>query len=316
MAEALPALEAMGFDGPIRSPAVRVMRYEGAVWLDLGAPCWRVLRIASDGWRVVEAADVPLIRPDGMRGLPIPQQCINREAALGALRRLLNIASDGDLRLIAVWLVAALYPTGPYPILALDGEQGSGKSTICRLLRRLVDPNKADLRAPPRKEEDLVIAALSGRVVALDNVSFIEPDMADGLCRLATGGGLSKRKLYTDEGEHIVNVCRPVLLNGIPSLLARGDLADRALAVTLPAIPDNQRRPEAEVWADFTQAAPAILGLLLDGLAMALGDLPRSGSRDRRGWLTSPASPVPPRPPSGGRKATCSPPWKPIAQAR
>ncbi len=165
-------------------------------------------------------------------------------------------------------------PDGPYPVLALDGEQGSGKSTACRMLRRLVDPNKADLRGPPRKEEDLIVAATSARVVALDNISFIEAEMADALCRVATGGGLSKRELFSDGNEYLISVCRPVLLNGIPSLLARGDLADRALAVTLPAIPDHRRKPEAEVWRAFEAAAPAILGLLLDGLATALASLP------------------------------------------
>jgi hypothetical protein len=71
-----------------------------------------------------------------------------------------------------------------------------------------------------------------------------------------------------------VFACNPVLLNGIPSLLARGDLADRAIAVTLPAIPDERRRPEAELWAEFEAAQPGILALLLDGLTLALRDAP------------------------------------------
>ncbi len=182
--------------------------------------------------------------------------------------------TDNGFRLIVAWLVAALWPEGPYPVLALDGEQGSGKSTVSRMLRRLVDPNKAEHRAPPRNEDDLLIAASNGRIVALDNVSFIEADIADALCRLATGAGFSKRRLYSDSDEVIVCIARPVLMNGIPSLLARGDLADRAIAVTLPPIPDQNRRPESEVWAEFDQAAPAILGLLLDGVVTALRQLP------------------------------------------
>ncbi len=56
-------------------------------------------------------------------------------------------------------------------------------------------------------------------------------------------------------------------------MLARGDLADRALAVTLPPIPDAKRRTEAEVWRDFEAAAPGILALLLDALVMGLRDM-------------------------------------------
>jgi putative DNA primase/helicase len=104
-------------------------------------------------------------------------------------------------------------------------------------------------------------------------MSFIDAEVADDLCRLATGAGLGKRAHYTNGDEFIMDATRPVLLNGIPSLLARGDLADRALAVTLPAIPDASRRPEAEVWRDFDAAAPGILALLLDALALGLRDM-------------------------------------------
>jgi hypothetical protein len=275
MAEAIPAFEAMTLAMPTYRPGVRLLEYRGAIWIDLGDDTFRAIRVTSDGWTVETRADAPLIRPDGLRALPVPVRDAN---ALGLLRRLLNFADDDEgkasFRLAVAWLVAALHPTGPYPVLALDGEQGSGKTTAARMLRRLVDPNAADLRALPRNEDDLLIAALNGRVVAFDNVSWLEPWLADALCRVATGAGFGKRMLYSDLGETIVSVCRPVLLNGIPSLLARGDLADRSIAVTLPHIPDDKRRPESEVWAQFEATAPGILALLLDGLATALRCLP------------------------------------------
>lgn len=272
MRETLPVFEAMALRNPIgRNADVRLTGVGEDVWLDLGDDDWALVRVAADGWRLVAGAHVPLIRPDGMRALPVPAR---DPGAMASLRKLLNLAAgdaaDADFRLIVAWLVAALHPSGPYTLLALDGEQGSGKSTAAKMLRRLVDPNRAEHRAPPRKEDDLLIAAQNGRVVAIDNVSFIETDMADALCRLATGAGFSKRALYTDAAEVIVSVARPLLLNGIPSLLARGDLADRALAITLPPIPDERRRPEREVWADFDRASPGILAALLDGLARAL----------------------------------------------
>ena len=58
------------------------------------------------------------------------------------------------------------------------------------------------------------------------------------------------------------------------SLLARGDLADRSLAITLPPIPDARRRPEDAIWAEFDASAPSILAALLDGLVTALKRLP------------------------------------------
>lgn len=288
MQEALPALEAVAFGQPVLEPEVRVAGFAGAVWLDLGRECWRAVRIDAQGWKVVDRTDAPLIRPDGMRPLPEPARVPSNEA-LTALAALTNsTAPDGmgeaaetardaaqrRVKLFVAWLLGTLHPTGPFALLAVDGEQGSAKTTTGRVLRRLVDPCKGELRAPPRNRDDLIVAAQNSRVVALDNLSHLDAELADDLCRLATGGGLSKRAHYTNGEEYIMDAARPVLLNGIPSLLARGDLADRALAVTLPPIPDAQRRPEAEVWRDFEAAAPGILGLLLDGLAMALRDMP------------------------------------------
>ncbi len=275
MKEAIPSFEAMALAAQSLQPGVRLLAHGDAIWLDLGDDTYRAIRVMAAGWTVETRAGAPLIRPDGIRALPSP---VRGAGALDTLRRLLNISDDAAgkdaFRLVVAWLVAALHPIGPYAVLAVDGEQGSGKSTTCRMLRRLVDPNIADLRAPPRTEDDLLIAALNGSVVALDNVSYIEPWLADALCRLATGGGFSKRKLYADLGEVTVAVSRPILLNGIPSLLARGDLADRSIAITLPPIPDAMRRPESKVWQAFEAAAPGILALLLDGLAMALRRLP------------------------------------------
>ncbi|RKK05296.1 hypothetical protein EBE87_06860 [Pseudoroseomonas wenyumeiae] len=277
--EAIGTFEAMALRGQVRDPRPRLCRDQGAVWLDLGADDWRVVRVDGDGWAVQDCADVPLVRPQGLMPLPPPER-IEAAAGLVTLAGLLNLrpGADGlasaDVKLTVAWLVACLHPEGPFPVLAVDGEQGSGKTTSSKMLRRLVDPNHADARAAPREERDLLLSARNGRVVALDNLSGLDAAMADAICRVASGGGFGERALYTNGEEHTVFVQNPVLLNGIPSLLSRGDLADRAIAITLPPIPDDRRKPEAEVWRDFEAARPGLLAMLLDGLACALRRLP------------------------------------------
>ncbi len=39
---------------------------------------------------------------------------------------------------------STLRKRGPYPVIALSGEQGSAKSTFAAILRALLDPNTAD----------------------------------------------------------------------------------------------------------------------------------------------------------------------------
>ena len=150
----------------------------------------------------------------------------------------------------------------------LSGEQGSAKSTFSAILRALLDPNTAPLRALPREDRDLFIAASNGHVLAFDNVSNLSPWTSDTLCRLATGGGFAVRQLFTDQDEVLFEATRPVILNGIEDIVTRPDLADRAVFLTLEPILEERRRPEAELWEEFNADRPRILGVLLDAVGM------------------------------------------------
>lgn len=256
------------FEGQCRPVYVRRAGHDANIYIDLGNEAWEVIRISPDGWDIIAAADAPVRfrRPNGLLPLPHP----TRGGTLSDLRTVINVKSESAFTLIAAWLLGALRPEGPYPILALAGEQGTAKTTLGRMVRALIDPNVSPLRTEPRDEGDLLIAATQGAVVALDNLSHLSPRLSDALCRLATGGGLSKRKLYTDEDETLLDACRPVLLTGIEAVLTRGDAIDRALLVELEKIADSERRTETELDATFDAIRPGVLGVLLDAASCAL----------------------------------------------
>src|SRR5712692_123908 len=98
----------------------------------------------------------------------------------------------------------------------------------------------------------------------------LKPWLSDGLAQLATGSGLTTRKLYTDDEETIFHACRPILLNGIAEVPTRSDLLDRSLVVDLPRIPDERRKLESDLWPAFELARPAILGALITAASCAL----------------------------------------------
>src|SRR5829696_6352880 len=272
--DALGLLEARAlFDGPEREVYVRVAGHAANIYIDLANEDWQVVEITPAGWRVLsgEGAPVRFRRPRGMLALPTPLPGSDgNDGCDGLLQRFFNVLGDDDLRLIVAWLVAALRPTGPYPVLLFQGEQGSAKSTAERLVRALADPSAAPLRTTPRSEHDLFIAADNAHVIALDNISTLPPWLSDALCRLSTGGGFSTRTLYENREEELFDGMKPVILNGITDVVTRPDLLDRALVVSLPPIPDEERRPEAELWREFERARPAVLASLFDAVSGAL----------------------------------------------
>jgi hypothetical protein len=258
------------FEGATCDVHLRVARNAPAVYLDVADSLWRSVAVDAQGWSIATEGAPLFRRSRGMLALPVPEHGGTLEQEL---RPFLNIDDDG-WRLLVPWMVQALLPRGPYPVLNLNGEQGAAKSTTARVIRANIDPSAAPLRSQPRDEHDLVIAASNSWVVALDNLSHIELWLSDALCRLSTGGGFGTRELYTNDEEVIFDAQRPVILTGIEDLATRGDLLDRSVLVRLPSIPDDQRRTEAEFWQGFEEARPRILGALLDTLSGALRELP------------------------------------------
>lgn len=257
------------FEGETHAVHIRVAENDGNIYLDLCNDDWQVVEITPVGWQVIDESPVRFRRSRGMLPLPIPEP----GGSVDQLRCFLNV-DDDNWRLVVAWAVAMLRPRGPYPVLALFAEQGSGKSTTGRLLRELIDPNAAPLRAEPHDCRDLMIAANNSWCLTYENLSHIPPWLSDALCRLSTGGGFATRELYTDQDEIIFDSQRPVLLTSIEEVATRSDLLDRCLVIWLPAIPDDRRRPEAELISEFEKARPQILGALLDAVVVALRELP------------------------------------------
>lgn len=258
------------FEGDERQVHVRVAEHYGAIYVDLANDLWEAAEITSHGWRIVSDPPVRFRRPKGMRSLPRPVS----GGRVDDLRTFVNVGSEEDWRLLAGWLVQSFSPTGPYPVLVLQGEQGSAKTTAARILRTVVDPSILAVRTIPRGEQDLALAANNSWLLAFDNLSGLAPWLSDAICRLATGGGFGTRTLYENDEETLFDATRPVILNGITDVAGRADLLDRALVLTLPRIPEEKRRPEAELWSGFERAIPGILGGFFDAVSVALRERP------------------------------------------
>jgi primase-polymerase (primpol)-like protein len=256
------------FDGEEHPVFVRVAGHENTVLIDLGDDLWRAVQVSATGWTVVDSHSVPVrfIRRRGMQALPIPVYGYGVEE----LRPYVNLPADSSWKLFVLVVTTYLLPSGPYVVLVVNGEQGSAKSTLMRVARDLVDPNKAGLRRPPKDERDLMIAATNAWIVAYDNISGLPAFLSDAICVLATGGGFGARELYTDDEEKLFDAMRPVMLNGIEDIATRADLLDRAIILTLPAIPDDVRMQNADQRSGFERVRAGVFGALLTGVASVL----------------------------------------------
>lgn len=255
------------FDGEHHATVLRVAKDDNGYWLDLCDDDWRAVLVTPTGWRIVDRPPVRFCRNRAMRPLPTPLV----GGSIAPLWLLVNIPAE-DRDLVLAWMLEALRPDTPFPVLELVGEQGAAKSTTQRVLRTFIDPNKAPLRPAPKTREDMFVSAGNNHVVSLENLSSLSPEYSDALCTIATGGGMAGRQYYTNDEENIIDAHNPVILNGISAVVTRPDLLDRTIVICPPAV--AERRTEAEHDALLQQHAPTIMGGLLDLFAGALAELP------------------------------------------
>jgi hypothetical protein len=290
----LDVLESRAAEGGTKpTPSIRVAAKEAEIatngtivvptlYIDLGDEGWHCVKITGDGWEVIPhpAGGPYFYRPPRLAPLPMPK----RDGSIEDLWEFCNLDGN-DRRLFLAYLVQLLRPRGPFPILTVHGVQGATKTTLVSCAKALSDPARSSPetpavtspRRPPRDEDDVISAARNNRVVAFDNVSYIDQWLSDALCRLATGAELGGRRKYTDFDEAVFTACRPIMLNGIPDVVGQSDLADRC--VKLEVCRPKDRVAEAVLWHRFERAWPALFGVVLDLVSATLRHWVAAGER-------------------------------------
>ncbi|MEU2348801.1 bifunctional DNA primase/polymerase [Modestobacter sp. NPDC049651] len=269
LTDALAVIEGFAQEQEPQTLHQRVARHGDDLWLDLGDTSGRAVRINASGWQVEDAAPVLFRRTQLTAALPDPVS----GGDLDELWRFLNVTPD-DRPLVVGWLVAALNPMIPHPILTLNGEQGTGKTTAGKVLVGVLDPSPAPMVKPPRDTESWVSSAQGAYMFGIDNLSGVSDSLSDSLCRAVTGDADTRRKLYTDDDLMVFRFKRCLLLNGIDFGAVKGDLAERTVWIELHAIDASARRTEAALWEGWDQVHPRVLGALLDLTVQVLAALP------------------------------------------
>jgi putative DNA primase/helicase len=271
LADAVTTLAGLAcHDNPEEPTFLRVAPLGENILIDLCDQKWRVVLVTAEGWQILDESPVAFVRTGSMRALPDPRA---GGGSIEPLWQLLNV-TKAQRPLVAAALLNGFHAFGPYFVANYVGEHGSAKTSAARIHRQLIDPNQNPLRSPPKEENDLFAQAVNNRCVALDNLSHLPLWLSDALCRTATGGGLSKRTLYTDTDETSLEIKRPVIMNGIEDVATRPDLADRVLQIELEEIPNKRRITEKVLLREFEKARPVIFTAILDAVSMALRTLP------------------------------------------
>jgi len=264
---ALNVIEAKArFDGEEYRLHNRIASHGDAIWCDLADGDWRAVKITAEGWSAI--ADPPILFRRHSHQRPQPEPL--RGGSLRDLLGFVNLRDPSQELLLLVYIVCCFVPEVPHPIPVLHGPQGAAKTTLFRMVRRLVDPSAVEVLSFPRDPSELVQQLSHHWAPYYDNVTHMPGWVSDALCRAVTGEGFSKRELYSDDEDIIYQFRRCIGLNGVNVAARRPDLLDRCILFSLEPIAPADRRPEEALWREFEAARPRLLGAIFDLLARAM----------------------------------------------
>jgi hypothetical protein len=136
--------------------------------------------------------------------------------------------------------------------------------------KRLIDPDKIELLTVPQEKSEFVQQQYHNYLTVYDNIKTTPYWFSDEVCKAITGAGSSKRKLYTNDEDVIYSYKRCIIINGINNSLTEPDALDRSILTEFERIPDEKRKEEFGVEAEFEEMKPKLLGYILDILVKTL----------------------------------------------
>ncbi|MCM1064121.1 MAG: hypothetical protein NC420_06510 [Eubacterium sp.] len=180
---------------------------------------------------------------------------------------------ESERAVFIAYLVTLLIGDIEHPCLVINGEQGSGKTTMCIFIKALIDPigdNRPNLC--PRKDSEWVLLFQENYLIAIDNLATISSSTSDTLCGYVTGIKERRRKLYTDNETIDYDICQPIILNGIHDVIRNEDMLSRSIVLTLekPANGESISDEKVSLMEEFKKDCPAIWGGMVNLLSEAL----------------------------------------------
>jgi hypothetical protein len=246
----------------------RIAKYDGRYFIYLADEAHTVIEYGAKGWNPCANSPVKFVF-DKYKS-PMPAPC--RGGSIDDLWKFSRISNTADRLLVISYLVKALVPGGTDPILALGGYQDSGKSTAAKYIRMLVDPfDKSQCLAKiPAESDSIAIHSQQRRILSFDNLSHITKDQSDFLCGVATGTGISKRKLYSDGEEILLDIQNLILMTSIGQVIKEADLLSRSLVIDMSRMTAEERGEDEAMAAEYERLSPQMLGALLDITCQAI----------------------------------------------
>lgn len=261
------------YEGQTIPLSLRVAWHDGNIYYDMSNDKWQCLKISNQNCELLSHSSYPLFVRFNQTAQAEPVVHYDSDI-FDKFLELTNLKRDQDRILLKAYIVSLFIPDIPHTMLILHGEQGSAKSTLQTLIKKLVDPSKPTLLTIHINRTEFVQQVAHNHVAYYDNVKRTPRWLSDEACKAVTGIGQTKRKLYSDDDDIVYEYKRCLGFSGINISLTEPDALDRSLLIELDRVPIEKRKIESDITAEFMKLRPALLGYIFDILVKVLQIIP------------------------------------------
>lgn len=186
--------------------------------------------------------------------------------------------------ILKCYLSALVLNGASFPINYTTGNEGSNKTTFQRQVKSIVDPveNKCGARIEdkimplttklnldPKDTWERFLVIHQNHFTCFDNVDEIPRDIYDELCLTVTGYNIPKRTHYKMEDLKKLTGRRPLALTSVTFSATKPDFLDRVIHSKV--VPVENYKTEEQVWNEFNELKPKILGYIFTKIQEFLG---------------------------------------------
>jgi len=231
------------------------------------------IKVTKDRWSKELECPIKIIVGSDSGSLPDP--VADKDGDFSLLNDYLNV-SDEHIPLTEAWLLEASLGS-EFPILSIQGEAGTGKSTLIEILHCLIDPVlKNDgtiggtLRPMYKDSWSMFASAKRTHLLAMDNLSKVKDFFNDVLCQIATGGSYEARTHQTMEDTTKLSTVNPVIIGSISQVSEAPDVLRRSVYIRTIYLGKDKSKLKSEFWDSFYKDLPIIYSGYLNLLVYVL----------------------------------------------